>query len=176
MRFAACCLLMVALAVGPTLQSARAQDKMVYAANASSKFANFPGLPTCLTGSVQNGDPSKSNSVILVKTTAGCNIPWHWHTANEELMVVTGRGKGEMKEGSPVVARAGDYLKLPAKSVHQFTCLAACTFFLASDSTFDMHYVDASGKEIPPDEVLKSKAKAPGKKSQAQKEMKEMKM
>ena len=176
MRFTACCLLTAVLVVAPWFQSARAQDKMVYAANASSKFVNFPGLPACMTGSVQNGNPSKGGSMILVKTTAGCNIPWHWHTPNEELMIVAGRGRGEMKDGSPAMLHAGDYLKLPAKSVHQFTCLAACTFFLASDGTFDLHYVDASGKEISPDEALKSKGKTHSKKSPAKDEMKGMKM
>jgi hypothetical protein len=35
---------------------------------------------------------------------------------------------------------------------------------LSIDGAFDIHYVDASGKEISPDEALKSKAKAPMKK------------
>jgi len=71
MRLASCCLLSVVFLTGLALQNAGAEDKMVHAAKATSKFVNFPGLPTCMTGSVQNGDPSKGASVILAKATAG---------------------------------------------------------------------------------------------------------
>ena len=68
----------------------------------------------------------------------------------------------------------GDYIKLPAKNVHQFTCVAACTFYLATDGAFDIHYVDKEGKEISMDEAVKTKA--PMKKAPAKGDMKGMKM
>ena len=154
------------LVVGSMVQSLAAQDQVVYAASATSKFVNIPGLPTCMTGSVQNGDPSKGGSVIFGRGTAGCRIPWHWHTPTEQLMMVTGRANVEMKDGAPVTLRSGDYVSLPSKHVHQFTCQTACSLFIASDVAFDIHYVDASGNEVPPDEALKGKApvkKAPPK-------------
>ena len=162
MRFAACSLLFAVLVAGLALQSARAEDagKAMYSASATAKFIHFPGLPTCTTGVVLSGDPAQSASLMLIKAATGCAVPWHWHTPAEHLMFVSGRGKGEMKDGSPVMLHAGDYLSLPGKGVHQFTCVAACTFFLTSDGIFDIHYVDAAGKEISPDEALKSKAKA----------------
>jgi len=165
MRSTALLVLLSAFLAGPALRCSQAEDKMVYAARSTSKFVNLPGLPTCMTLSVQDGDPSKGASVVLAKFTAGCTVPWHWHTATEHLMMISGRGKGEMKGGSAAALNPGDYLLLPGKSVHQFQCLAACTLFLTIDGTFDIHYVDASGKEISPDEALKSKAKAPMKKT-----------
>jgi len=164
MRFTGLLVLLAAFVAGPVLRRAQAEDKMVYAARSASKFVNLPGLPTCMTLSVQDGDPSKGASVILAKFTAGCVVPWHWHTATEHLMMVSGRANGEMKDGPTAALRPGDYLLLPGKSVHQFTCTVACMLFLSIDGAFDIHYVDASGKEIPPDEALKSKAKAPMKK------------
>jgi hypothetical protein len=108
-----------------------------------------------------------------VKTATGCVIPWHWHSVTENLMFVSGQGKGAMKDGgAPVALRAGDYISLPGKGIHQFTCVMSCTFFLSADGAFDIHYVDASGKEIPPNQALKPKAKAPAKKD----DMKDMKM
>jgi quercetin dioxygenase-like cupin family protein len=174
MRFAGYVLLFVVLVVGPVVRSAHAEDaKTAHPAAAAKQFVNFPGLPTCAKGWVANGDPTNSSSVILVKATSGCLIPWHWHTPTERLMFGAGSGKGEMKDGSSVALHTGDYLNLPSKSVHQFTCVAACTFFVASDATFDIHYVDKDGKEISPDEALKSKAKV---KNPMKKEMKDMKM
>ena len=69
-------------------------------------------------------------------------------------MIVSGKAKVEMKEASSTMA-AGDYINLPAKHAHQFTCLAACVFFIESDRAFDIHYVNAEGKEIPQEEALK---------------------
>jgi quercetin dioxygenase-like cupin family protein len=171
MRFSACCMLLAVLTAGAASQFVSAEDKMVYAGRSTSKFVNLPGLPACTTASVQNGDPSKGGSVILVKTTAGCTIPWHWHTANEQVMLVSGSAKLQMKDGSLATLHTADYVRMPANGVHQFTCLASCTMFIVSDSAFDIHYVDATGKEISSDEALKTKAKTPMKKG-AKKDMK----
>jgi quercetin dioxygenase-like cupin family protein len=177
MRFAACSLLMIVLVAGPAFQSAHAQDagKPTYAASTTAKFMTPPGLPACTKTVVLSGDPSKEGSLMLVKVATGCVIPWHWHTPTEVLMFVSGHGKGEMKGGSaPIMLHPGDYLSMPGKGVHQFTCVLTCSFFLSSDGAFDIHYLDASGKEIPPDQALKSKAKAPAKKEMN--DMKDMKM
>ena len=169
MRVAVVAALLAVLVVA--FQSVQAEDKMVYAAKSTSKFVNFPGLPKCMTGSAQNGDPSKGASVILAKSATGCKVPWHWHTATEQLMIVSGTGKVEMKDGSPSSIHAGDYLRLPGKNVHQFTCIAACTLFIVPDAAFDIHYVDPSGKEIAPEEALKSSG---AKKPSAEKAQKKM--
>jgi quercetin dioxygenase-like cupin family protein len=136
-----------------------AQDasSMSYAAAATSKFGNMAGLPTCLTLSVQRGDPSKGPSVILLKFKAGCVIPWHWHTAAEQLVLISGTGRAQMKDGKPVTMRSGDYLFLPAKHIHEFTAATAVTMFDLPEGAFDIHYVDAAGAEIPPDQALAQK-------------------
>jgi quercetin dioxygenase-like cupin family protein len=164
MRVAACCLLSAVLVAGLATRLASAEDKMVYAGKGTSKFVNFPGLPTCLTGSVQHGDPTNGASVILAKSATRCRVPWHWHTADEQLMIVSGSAKVGMKDGQPTSLHSGDYVSLPGKSAHQFTCVSACTLFIMPSGSFDIHYVDKDGKEISPDEALKSKTKAPMKK------------
>jgi len=163
MRFSSYCLVL-AIMMSPTSRFAGAADKPAHASSAASEFVNFPGLPTCIKGSVKNGDPTKGSAVILAKSTAGCVVPWHWHTATEQLMVVSGSGQVEMKDGKLVMLHASGFANLPGKSPHQFTCTAACTFFIATDAAFDIHYVDKDGKEISADDALKSKAKAPMKK------------
>ncbi len=168
MRFATCCLaiLLTALVLGQ-LASAQEMGKSVYLAAATSKFVNFPSVPECTMGAVQRGDPSKGDATLLLKAKAGCKIPWHWHTADESLMMVSGRARVEMKDGSPAVLRAGDFLDLASKHVHQFTCLAPCLLFdVSTGAPFDVHYVDASGNEIPPEQVLKAKPAKPAKKAE----------
>ena len=160
MRHKSLALAGVVLLAVSTVQPIHAQEQMPHHASAAVKFAPIAGLPPCLTGAVKRGDPSKESFVVLAKVTAGCKIPWHWHTATEELMVVAGRAKVEMreaerKEASPATLGSGDYIHLPSKHVHQFTCQSVCKLFITSDRAFDIHYVDAAGKEIPQDEALK---------------------
>jgi quercetin dioxygenase-like cupin family protein len=173
MRVVACTVLLFFI-VGIPLTLTQAQDKAQYVQSSTNKFMNFPAIPKCTLGAVVSGDPTKGAGVLQLKSAAGCVIPWHWHTSNENLMFVSGSAKVEMKDGASVTVRAGDYLHLPSKHVHQFTCLTACKLFLAIDAAFDIHYVDASGNEISPDDALKAKARA--KKAPAKGDMKGMKM
>ena len=134
---------------------AHAEDVNVVRKLSENKLAAMPGLPSCVTMAVESGDPSKGPSVIVFKATAGCVIPWHWHTPTEQLMIVSGSAKIEMKDGAhSATIGAGGFAMLPGKHHHQFTCTAACTAFVTSDAAFDIHYVDANGKEISPDVAL----------------------
>jgi quercetin dioxygenase-like cupin family protein len=146
--------------------SAMAQDQGAVVTAASSKLGPLPGLPACLTLSVQRGDPTKGAAVLLAKMTAGCTVPWHWHTAAEGLMMVSGKAKIEMKDTAASSSAAagsgvgpGDYVYLPGKHPHQFTCASSCTFFDVTEGAFDIHYIDKDGKEIPPDQALKPAGK-----------------
>jgi quercetin dioxygenase-like cupin family protein len=121
---------------------------------ADMKYGPVPGLPTCASGSVQTGDPSKGASIILSKIAAGCVIPWHWHTPNEHLILANGIARLEMKDGAPFILKAGGFALMPTKHVHQFTCQQACLLYIYSDAAFDLHYVNAQGTEIAPADAL----------------------
>jgi quercetin dioxygenase-like cupin family protein len=142
------------------------------------KLAVIPGLPTCVQGSPQSGDPGSSGFIIYAKAKAGCTIPWHWHSANERVIMVSGtarmsmraeaamdeNAKADMKgdakgdakgDSAPVTLRAGGFVEMPAKHVHQLRCNDTCTFYVLSDGKFDIHYIDPDGKEIPPEQAMK---------------------
>lgn len=135
-------------------------DKMTYASFANTKFGNLPVLPACMTIAAQHGDPFKGPSAIAAKFTTGCVVPWHWHTVAENIILTSGKGKIEMKDGASHAVNAGDYLFLPGKQAHQFTCTSACTMYDLPEGAFDIHYIDKDGKEIAPEQALKSGAKA----------------
>jgi quercetin dioxygenase-like cupin family protein len=136
---------------------AKGADMGVLRKLSENKLTPMAGLPSCITMAVESGDPSKGPSVIIFKGTAGCSIPWHWHTPTEHVMIVSGSAKVEMEGGSSAMLGPGGYAMMPATHVHQFTCASACSAFVTSDQAFDIHYVDASGKEIPPDAALAKK-------------------
>ena len=123
---------------------------------AEMKFVTVPGLPTCSPGAVQSGDPAKGPSIILAKVAAGCSIPWHWHTPNEHLMIVSGAARLEMKDGKPLTLQAGGFAMMPSRHVHQSRCDRPCVLYIYSDVALDIHYVDGKGKEISPAEALKA--------------------
>ena len=151
-------LLMLTCAVTAPLVAQNA-EQMPYASMASSKFMTLPVLPACMSLSAQRGDPMKGPAVLLVKFTSGCVVPWHWHTLGENLMMVSGKAKAEMKSGGAHMMSAGDYIFLAGKQVHQFTCISSCVVFDVIDGAFDIHYVNADGKELTPEEALKPMAK-----------------
>jgi len=143
-----------ACAAGPAWGQTSAEKMGQNAAD--MKFSTFPALPGCAVGSVVNGDPDKGPSIIYAKTATGCVIPWHWHTPSEHLMIVKGVARLEMQGGAaPLTLRAGGYAMTPAKHVHRLRCKSSCEFYVYSDGAFDIHYVDAQGKELTPDEALK---------------------
>jgi len=122
----------------------------------SAKFGSLPVLPSCLTFAVERGDPQTGASVLLIKMTRGCTVPWHWHSAPEELMLVSGKGKIEFPDSPARAVSSGGYVLLPATHHHQFSCQAACLFFDAISGPFDIHYVGKSGGEVAVAEALEA--------------------
>jgi quercetin dioxygenase-like cupin family protein len=140
--------------------SLAAQDNSV-AKMATLKMGPLPVLPACATIAPTHGDPFKEAATIAIKMTTGCKIPWHWHSAGESLIIVSGKGKVDMQDHNmSETLGAGDTVYLAAKHHHQFTCLAACTFYDITEGAFDIHYIDKDGKEIQPEEALKGAGKA----------------
>jgi quercetin dioxygenase-like cupin family protein len=126
------------------------------------KLGAFPGLPTCIPGAVVKGDPAKEAFIAYAKVEGRCVVPWHWHTANEHLIVVSGVLHMETKDGKPLMLRAGGFAMMPSHHAHQASCLKSCSIYVYSDGPFDMHYIDANGNETTPDDALKTVKEKPG--------------
>lgn len=135
-------------------------DKPIVNPAARVKFGAVPNAPKCFTVAVEKGDPSKEASVILAKFAPKCVAPWHWHTPTETVMVVSGSLEVQMKGDKAMVAHRGDFVDMPPHHVHRATCQGAvpCLVFISSNAAFDIHWVDADGKEISIEAALKSAA------------------
>ncbi len=119
------------------------------------KLAGMPNLPDCFTAELERGNADNGPQVILFRGASGCSIPWHWHTPDEHLMMVSGTSRLEMKEKS-FLLRSGAFAFVPAHHVHRFSCPTTCLLYAYSDAPFDIHYLDEGGKEIPTEEALKA--------------------
>ena len=128
---------------------------------AAMKFTTVPPFPTCATAAVVNGNPATGPSMIAARSTAGCVFPWHWHTPNEHIVIVSGSASLQMKDGKAVTLEAGAFALMPSHHVHEFKCLRACMLYVYSDTAFDMHYVDKDGNEIQPADALKPHGEKP---------------
>ncbi len=139
----------------PATWAVEPMGQMIVVDPETAQFATPAGMPGCATMTVLSGDPENGPSVLLAKMSSGCKIPWHWHTATENVMLSSGSGKLEMKGSKPFPFRPGAYLSLPSHHIHQASCSSDCMMFISSDAAFDIHYVNKKGKEIPAAEALK---------------------
>lgn len=137
--------------------AAQATENPIVSPVATAKFAPVPNAPECFTIAVEQGDPTKGPSVILARFAPHCVAPYHWHTPGETAMVASGTLQTQMKGDKVIVARSGDFVYLPSHHVHRATCngTSPCLVFLSSDAAFDIHWVDAEGKEIPFEHAVK---------------------
>jgi quercetin dioxygenase-like cupin family protein len=153
-----------ALLVAVAVASAQDQDQPKFESPAKMSLQNVPGLPNCAKAAPTKGDPTKEAAVLYAKLTAGCKVPMHWHTASEQLVIVSGTARMEHQGGQPETVARGGYVMMPGKHQHSFACAGPCEFYIVTDGAFDIHYVDAQGNEIPADQALKSANTGAGKK------------
>lgn len=158
-------MLLAAMAAMGTSRPAHAKDKdklpesMVILNPYTQKFIEIPDMPKCATASILRGNPRWEAAWVLLKLGSNCRVPWHWHTANETLVVISGQGRIEMKDGPPLDFVPGAYASLPSRHAHQAICTRECLLFNTADAAFDVHYVDENGKEISLEKALKPKKK-----------------
>jgi quercetin dioxygenase-like cupin family protein len=138
---------------------AKDTDQMVTMDPRTLKFAPIPDLPPCVSGAILRGDPRTGPAWVLLKFASGCRVPWHWHTANEDLVVISGRGLLTMKDVPSLQFTPGAYASLPSHHMHTASCSRACLLFSSADGAYDIHYVDANGQEIPADQALRQPAR-----------------
>lgn len=97
----------------------------------------------CLASTVESGDPAKGPSTIILKAPPNCLVPWHFHTAQEQLIVVQGTVQTEMQGMSARPLGPGGFAMMPGKAKHQFSCQSktACVMFVTFDRTYDIFWV-----------------------------------
>ena len=157
----ACILLImlgVAAAVGESVPThADETEQMITLKPETLEFSPIPDMPGCASAAIVRGNPRNGPAWVFLKLATGCRVPWHWHTANETLLVISGRGTVAMKDGPPLKFAPGAYASLPSHHQHRASCTGACLLFNTADAAFDIHYVDAKGEEISLEKALKRK-------------------
>jgi hypothetical protein len=108
---------------------------------AAVPFAADPDV-ACLASALETGKPSSGPSTWILKAPSGCIVPWHSHSAQEQLIVVAGEVLSEMAGHPATVLGAGGFAMMPGRVAHQFTCRGrdGCLMFVAFDAAYDISW------------------------------------
>jgi len=96
-------------------------------------------FPEGCTLTVLQGDPAGHNADIFFKVPPGAELPRHWHTSAERMVLVSGHLHLNF-EGQPSQAiDPGTYIYGPAKLPHNGRCAEGdpCVLFIAFEEPID---------------------------------------
>jgi quercetin dioxygenase-like cupin family protein len=105
---------------------------------AAVKFAQDNDVK-CLQSALEAGNPTKGASTFILKAPPGCVVPWHSHTAQEQLIIIAGAVLAEMTDHPSTRLGPGGFAMMEGHMANQFTCQgkAACVFFYTLYRDFD---------------------------------------
>jgi len=98
----------------------------------------------CLKSALENGNPDTGPSTFLLKAPSGCRVAAHYHTAEEQLIVVQGSVLTGMKGMRSVTLTAGGFAVMPGKAVHSFSCIGKdpCLMIVTFNQKYDIVWVE----------------------------------
>jgi quercetin dioxygenase-like cupin family protein len=98
----------------------------------------------CLKSALENGNPDTGPSTFLLKAPPGCRIAPHFHTAEEQLIVIRGRVLTGMTGMRELLLTAGGIAVMPAKAIHWFSCRGKdpCLMVVTFNQKYDIVWVD----------------------------------
>jgi quercetin dioxygenase-like cupin family protein len=96
--------------------------------------------PDCLQFFLETGDLKTGPSTAIMKAAPKCVVPPHYHTAQEQLIIVKGDVSTGMQGMQDTVLGPGGFAMMPSKQPHWFTCTAKeeCLMFVAFDRAYDI--------------------------------------
>jgi mannose-6-phosphate isomerase-like protein (cupin superfamily) len=95
-----------------------------------------------------HGDPAKPNADVFFRVPARYDLPAHWHSSPERMVLVSGELHVTYDGQEPVVLEPGSYAYGPAKAVHRGRCVSEepCVLFIAFEGPVDATPVTAPAR------------------------------
>ena len=86
-----------------------------------------------------HGDPAKPNADVFFRVPAQYDLPAHWHTSPERMVLVAGELHVTYDGQQPAILKPGMYAYGPAKAVHRGRCVSSepCVLFIAFEGPVD---------------------------------------
>lgn len=107
-----------------------------------------PFLPKGCAIAVLHGDPAKDNVDVFFKVPGKSEIPLHWHTSAERMVMIAGEMRVTYEGQKMAVLKPGTYAYGPARRPHKGSCVSStpCILFIAFESPLDATPVEAAKK------------------------------
>ena len=101
-------------------------------------------MPDGCNIAVLHGDPSKNNVDILFKIRGGSEIPNHFHSSPERMILLSGRLSVTYEDETTQVMETGSYAYGPSNKKHTAKCLSKepCVIFIAFEDPLDAFAVE----------------------------------
>lgn len=131
----------VAAAAEPTAPAAPARSFE----DPALQWGDCPGfMPDGCAIAVVHGDPAGDDADVFFRVPAGAEVPLHWHSAAERMVLVDGRLRVRYDGHAPVALTPGTYAYGPARLPHSASCedgddARPCVLFIAFDGPVDAH-------------------------------------
>lgn len=96
-------------------------------------------MPEGCTIAVLHGDPSKKNVDIFFKVPPNYDIPAHYHSSAERMILVSGELQVTYEGEKEKIMKVGTYAYGPANKLHTAKCLGKdpCVLFIAFEEPLD---------------------------------------
>jgi hypothetical protein len=121
-----------ALAQGPAMGTLAPLPSVQFLADSDVK---------CLSSAIETGNPATGPSTLILKAPSGCVVPWHSHTAQEQVLMITGTILAEMTGLPATTLGPGGFAVMAGGMAHQFTCQdSACLMFVTFDRAYDIFW------------------------------------
>ena len=113
--------------------------------DASLQWGPCPSfMPDGCSIAVLHGDPSKNNVDVLFKVNGGSDIPNHWHSSPERMILLSGKLSVTYKNETSQVMKTGSYAYGPSNKHHTAKCISEdpCVIFIAFEDPLDAFAVE----------------------------------
>ena len=141
LRLAASIFALSAILASPALSEMSTKALAIPATDSSIKWGACPDfLPKGCGLGVLNGDPAKPNADLFFRLMPGSDLPHHYHTSAERMVLVSGELNITYDGQEPVVLKPGMYAYGPAKLGHEGKCADGpdpCVLFIAFEGPVD---------------------------------------
>jgi hypothetical protein len=144
--------LLMAIGAGAPARSEEAPRERALARSAGDTGLQWGPCPDFFPAGCQiavlHGDPAQPNADVFFRVPGRYDLPAHWHTSPERMVLVSGELHVSYDGQPPAILRPGMYAYGPAKAVHRGRCASAdpCVLFIAFEGPVDATAVAAPAR------------------------------
>lgn len=135
----------MAIVCSLSLSTATFGNEVAFTAAVSDNKLEWGPCPAFFSAGCQiavlHGDPLQPNAVAYFKVPGGYEIPAHWHTSAERMVLVSGEMEVIYAGQEPLRLSTGMYAYGPAKAIHNGRCSSdqECILLIVFDGPVDAH-------------------------------------